>query len=112
MKRKKIFLKKIKKNNNSNKLMEQQIESPFNNNEYLINNKSSPFYDDNDNESELSLNFFNNELVNNDIDIKEIDFNIENKLDSTSDESEIINDLERDILYLPKKEEIYINNVN
>ena len=53
----------------------------------------------------------NNYTLSNDIDFKETEFNSENKMDSTNDESDIINNLE-DNLYLPKKEEIYINKVN
>ena len=84
------------------------IDSPYNSNEYLINNQSSPFYDE-DSEDEFRINFIDNDyLVGNDIDIKDIGFYSENKMDSTSDESEIINNLNNKL----KKEDIYINNVN
>ena len=104
-KRKTLFLKNRKKRNYS------PIDSPYNSNEFLIKNHSSPFFDEDD-EGDFGISFMdNNYTLSNDIDFKETEFNSENKMDSTNDESDIINNLE-DNLYLPKKEEIYINKVN
>lgn len=104
-KRKRLFLKNRKKRNYS------PIDSPYNSNEFLIKNHSSPFFDEDD-EGDFGISFMdNNYTLSNDIDFKETEFNSENKMDSTNDESDIINNLE-DNLYLQKKEEIYINKVN
>ena len=68
------------------------ISSPYNSNEYLMRNQSSPFYDDDDEEEDFS--FQQSELVdlvNGLKETKESELNCD-KLDSTLDESEIIND--------------------
>ena len=68
------------------------ISSPYNSNEYLMKNQSSPFYDDEDEEEDFS--FQQSELVdlvNGLKETKESELNCD-KLDSTLDESEIIND--------------------
>ena len=76
------------------------IASPYNSNEYLIENKSSPFYDEEDEED-----FFmheTNEIFDLDkerIVLKKIDSD-SNKINSTCDESEmldIINDLGKEL---------------
>ena len=59
------------------------ISSPYNSNEYLMRNQSSPFYDDEDEEEDFT--FQQSEET------KESELNCD-KLDSTLDESEIIND--------------------
>ena len=67
------------------------ISSPYNSNEYLMKNQSSPFYDD---EDEEDFTFGQSELldlVNGLKETKEIEFTCD-KMDSTLDESEIIND--------------------
>ena len=68
------------------------ISSPYNSNEYLMRNQSSPFYEDEDEEEDFS--FQQSELVdlvNGLKETKESELNCD-KLDSTLDESEIIND--------------------
>jgi hypothetical protein len=68
------------------------ISSPYNSNEYLMRNQSSPFYEDEDEEEDFS--FQQSELVdlvNGLKETKENELNCD-KLDSTLDESEIIND--------------------
>ena len=68
------------------------ISSPYNSNEYLMRNQSSPFYDDEDEEEDFT--FQQSELVdlvNGLKETKESELNCD-KLDSTLDESEIIND--------------------
>ena len=68
------------------------ISSPYNSNEYLMKNQSSPFYEDEDEEEDFS--FQQSELVdlvNGLKETKESELNCD-KLDSTLDESEIIND--------------------
>ena len=68
------------------------ISSPYNSNEYLMKNQSSPFYDDEDEEEDFT--FQQSELVdlvNGLKETKENELNCD-KLDSTLDESEIIND--------------------
>ena len=67
--------------------------SPYNSNEFLIMNQSTPFYDEEDEEDYFMLQ--TSELSDLDKEIKEIkgiDYAYE-KHDSTRDESEIINDL-------------------
>ena len=67
--------------------------SPYNSNEFLIMNQSTPFYDEEDEEDYFMLQ--TSELSDLDKEIKEIkgiDYVYE-KHDSTRDESEIINDL-------------------
>jgi len=67
------------------------ISSPYNSNEYLMKNQSSPFYDD---EDEEDFTFGQSELldlVNGLKETKEIELTCD-KMDSTLDESEIIND--------------------
>ena len=68
------------------------ISSPYNSNEYLMKNQSSPFYDDEDEEEDFTFQqseLF--DLVNGLKETKESELNCD-KLDSTLDESEIIND--------------------
>jgi len=68
----------------------RSISSPYNSNEYLMKNQSSPFYDD---EDEEDFTFGQSELldlVNGLKETKEIEFTCD-KMDSTLDESEIIN---------------------
>ena len=68
-----------------------QISSPYNSNEYLMRNQSSPFYDDEDEEEDFTFQQSELvELVNGLKETKEIELNCD-KLDSTLDESEIIN---------------------
>ena len=68
------------------------ISSPYNSNEYLMRNQSSPFYDDEDEEEDFSFQQSELvELVNGLKETKENELNCD-KLDSTLDESEIIND--------------------
>ena len=69
----------------------RSISSPYNSNEYLMKNQSSPFYDD---EDEEDFTFGQSELldlVNGLKETKEIELTCD-KMDSTLDESEIIND--------------------
>ena len=66
--------------------------SPYNSNEYLMRNQSSPFYEDEDEEEDFSFQQSELvELVNGLKETKENELNCD-KLDSTLDESEIIND--------------------
>ena len=68
------------------------ISSPYNSNEYLMRNQSSPFYDDEDEEEDFTFQQSELvELVNGLKETKENELNCD-KLDSTLDESEIIND--------------------
>ena len=68
------------------------ISSPYNSNEYLMRNQSSPFYDDEDEEEDFTFQQSELvELVNGLKETKESELNCD-KLDSTLDESEIIND--------------------
>ena len=68
------------------------ISSPYNSNEYLMKNQSSPFYDDEDEEEDFTFQQSELvELVNGLKETKENELNCD-KLDSTLDESEIIND--------------------
>ena len=68
------------------------ISSPYNSNEYLMKNQSSPFYDDEDEEEDFTFQQSELvELVNGLKETKESELNCD-KLDSTLDESEIIND--------------------
>ena len=68
------------------------ISSPYNSNEYLMKNQSSPFYEDEDEEEDFTFQQSELvELVNGLKETKENELNCD-KLDSTLDESEIIND--------------------
>ena len=68
------------------------ISSPYNSNEYLMRNQSSPFYDEEDEEEDFTFQQSELvELVNGLKETKENELNCD-KLDSTLDESEIIND--------------------
>ena len=67
------------------------ISSPYNSNEYLMKNQSSPFYDDEDEEDFTFQQSELYDLVNGLKETKEIEFTCD-KMDSTLDESEIIND--------------------
>ena len=68
------------------------ISSPYNSNEYLMRNQSSPFYEDEDEEEDFTFQQSELvELVNGLKETKESELNCD-KLDSTLDESEIIND--------------------
>ena len=68
------------------------ISSPYNSNEYLMRNQSSPFYEDEDEEEDFTFQQSELvELVNGLKETKENELNCD-KLDSTLDESEIIND--------------------
>ena len=62
-----------------------EIQSPYNSNNFLINNQSSPFYDENE---EIDFYFQPNELTNFDLftDIKDL---ISYKMESTNDESDM-----------------------
>lgn len=59
-----------------------QIDSPYNSNEYLIQNQSSPFYDENDEEE---FSFTPNEIMKLDLYSEIKDF-FYYKMDSTNDE--------------------------
>lgn len=67
------------------------ISSPYNSNEYLMKNQSSPFYDDEDEEDFTFQQSELYDLVNGLKETKEIELTCD-KMDSTLDESEIIND--------------------
>ena len=75
------------------KFLYQQIESPYNDNEYLINNKSSPFFADDEEEDSIIINpskplKFNDEFGDN----SEMDLFSFTQLNSTNDESMILNE--------------------
>ena len=69
----------------------RSISSPYNSNEYLMKNQSSPFYDDEDEEDFTFQQSELYDLVNGLKETKEIELTCD-KMDSTLDESEIIND--------------------
>ena len=59
-----------------------QLDSPYNSNEYLIKNQSSPFYDENDEED---FSFTPNEIIKLDL-YSEIKDSLYYRMDSTNDE--------------------------
>ena len=59
-----------------------QLDSPYNSNEYLIKNQSSPFYDENDEED---FSFTPNEIIKLDLN-SEIKDSLYYRIDSTNDE--------------------------
>lgn len=59
-----------------------QLDSPYNSNEYLIKNQSSPFYDENDEED---FSFTPNEIIKLDL-YSEIKDSLYYRIDSTNDE--------------------------
>ena len=59
-----------------------QLDSPYNSNEYLIKNQSSPFYDEN---NEEDFSFTPNEIIKLDLD-SEIKDSLYYRIDSTNDE--------------------------
>ena len=67
------------------------ISSPYNSNEYLMKNQSSPFYDDEDEEDFTFQQSELFDLFNGLKETKEIELTCD-KMDSTLEESEIIND--------------------
>lgn len=79
----KRLVHQIKKKFNSNYTYE--IQSPYNSNDFLINNQSSPFYDENE---EGDFDFQPNEFANFDLFINGKDL-ISYKIESTNDESDI-----------------------
>jgi len=76
-------VKRIKKNFKSK--FSYEIQSPYNSNNFLISNQSSPFYEENE---EMELYFQPTELTNIDLysDIKDF---ISYKMESTNDESDM-----------------------
>ena len=75
------------------KFLYQQIESPYNNNEYLINNQSSPFFDDEEEEDSLIITSSKSPKFSEDFDENtEIDLFSFRGLNSTNDESMILNE--------------------
>lgn len=71
------------------------IETPYNSNEYLIENQSTPFFDEEDKEEDF--HFFPCELSN--INIDEIKDFISYKNESTNDSSNINEDLGKNLIY-------------
>ena len=76
-------VKRIKKNFKSK--FSYEIQSPYNSNNFLISNQSSPFYEENE---EMEFYFQPTELTNIDLysDIKDF---ISYKMESTNDESDL-----------------------
>ena len=79
--------------------------TPYNSNAYLINNQSSPFFDDDGQEEE---NYLNQpiEICGLDTEIPNLDLFL-CKMDSTNDESQIIDDLREN---MNKNNEIDLGN--
>ena len=76
-------VKNIKKKFKSN--FKYEFQSPYNSNNFLINNQSSPFYEENEEED---FYFQPNEFTNFDL-FSDIKDSISNKVESTNEESDI-----------------------
>ena len=83
-------VKRIKKNFKSK--FSYEIQSPYNSNNFLISNQSSPFYEENE---EMELYFQPTELTNIDLysDIKDF---ISYKMESTNNESDMEEKIQKD----------------
>jgi len=102
---KKLILKKVPKKTEKKSRAYTPFDSPYNSNEYLIKNRSSPFFDDDDEEKDqfpcqpLELIGIDDEIIN-------LDLFLYN-MDSTMNDSDYNIELKEEI---NKKKEIFLES--